>query len=109
MAKGWPRPQSRFCTAMARENTSRPQPYSRLIGIWNSPAEARGPKPIRAIRQPARTTISGETRRAVTDMGSPCVGRHDTAPQPSRETHLCNYTHKETEWLVSHKSDLTHA
>jgi hypothetical protein len=47
---------------MASPKMSRPQPYSTVIGTWNSPAEARGPKPIRAIRQPARTTSSGGTR-----------------------------------------------
>ena len=45
--------------AMAKENTSRPQPNSWLIGIWNSPAEARGPKVIRPQRQPAARIVSG--------------------------------------------------
>ena len=61
-AKGWPTPQSRFWIAMAKPKVSRPQPYSVIIGSWNRPDEARGPKVIRAIRQPARTMISGETR-----------------------------------------------
>ena len=38
-----------------------------IIGIWNSPAEARGPKVMRAIRQPARTMSSGETRERAGD------------------------------------------
>jgi hypothetical protein len=32
------------------------------MGIWNRPAEARGPKVMRAMRQPHRTMICGETR-----------------------------------------------
>ena len=64
-------PQSRFCIAMARPNTSRPQPYSVVIGIWNSPAEARGPKVIRAMAQPAATTSSrGDWRDADPAMAS---------------------------------------
>ena len=43
--------------------TSRPQPYSVVIGIWNSPAVARGPAVMSAMAQPAATTSSGEIRR----------------------------------------------
>jgi hypothetical protein len=53
--------------AIASPKTSRPQPYSVVIGIWKRPADARGPKVMSAIRQPDRTTSSGETRR-VADM-----------------------------------------
>ncbi|MNN26523.1 hypothetical protein D3C81_1400290 [compost metagenome] len=35
--KGWARPQIRFCKAMAKAKTSRPQPNSALIGAKNSP------------------------------------------------------------------------
>jgi hypothetical protein len=70
-AKGCPTPQSRFWIAMARPKISRPQPYSCVIGIWNSPAVARGPKVISAMAQPAKTMNSGEKRReAGTDMGA---------------------------------------
>ena len=68
-ANGAPTPQSKFWIAMARLNTSRPQPYSATMGNWNSPAAARGPKVMRAMRQPAPTTSSGEMRLARAGMG----------------------------------------
>src|SRR5215203_2174190 len=68
-ANGAPTPQSKFWIAMARLNTSRPQPYSATMGNWNSPAAARGPKVMRAMRHPAPTTSSGETRLAEAGMG----------------------------------------
>jgi hypothetical protein len=45
--------------ASESENTSRVQPYSVVIGIWNRPADARGPKVISATRQPQTMIASG--------------------------------------------------
>ncbi|MNE03358.1 hypothetical protein D3C80_958570 [compost metagenome] len=41
---GWARPQIRFCRAMAKAKTSRPQPNSALIGARNSPKPWRTPR-----------------------------------------------------------------
>jgi hypothetical protein len=37
------------------------------MGSWNNPADARGPKVIRAIRQPEMTISSGDTRDRAAD------------------------------------------
>src|SRR6185503_5448751 len=58
-AIGWPRPHSRFCSASARPNTSRPQAKSRLIGWTKKPRLERGPKLNSAIRHPQTMTTSG--------------------------------------------------
>ncbi|MNQ86707.1 hypothetical protein D3C85_1019070 [compost metagenome] len=41
---GWARPQIRFCKAMAKANTSRPQPNSALMGARNRPKPCRTPR-----------------------------------------------------------------
>ena len=41
--KGWVKPHIRFCKAMAKANTSRPQPNSALIGGRNKPNPCRIP------------------------------------------------------------------
>src|SRR5207342_1676285 len=52
-------PHIRFCSAIEKENTSLPQPYSRLIGCRNRPKPARMPNEIVMMRQPAARTTSG--------------------------------------------------
>src|SRR5262245_35710919 len=69
-AIGWPSPQSRFCSATASPNTSRPQPNSRLIGWTKKPSDERGPKLSNAIRPPQTMITSG-----VRQVASPEDGR----------------------------------
>jgi hypothetical protein len=58
-AKGCASPQIRFCMAMAKPKTSRPQPWASEIGAVNRPAVERTPKAISAIRQPETMMVSG--------------------------------------------------
>src|SRR5256885_3346044 len=58
-ANGWPMPQSRFCSAKASANTSRPQPFAWDMGVRKKPNAERGPKPSSEIRQPQRMITSG--------------------------------------------------
>src|SRR5262245_17371639 len=44
---------------MEKENTSRPHPYSKLIGCRNRPKPARMPNEIVMMRQPHARTTSG--------------------------------------------------
>jgi len=53
---------------------SRPQPNCTVIGIWNRPALARGPKVISAIRQPAATMISGAWLRPGATLDTTLMG-----------------------------------
>jgi hypothetical protein len=59
LANGWPAPHSRFCTAMAKANTSRPVPSSTLIGVRNRPKLARSPNTRRITIAPAASTTIG--------------------------------------------------
>src|SRR3954451_8776027 len=108
-AKGWPTPHKRFCTAIARPKMSRPQPYSVTIGIWNRPAAARGPKVMSAMRQPAATMISGETRgraaAAETEVGIGDSGQGQRSAEISSsagggQTQRCHGRHHRREWVV---------
>src|SRR2546428_14113599 len=58
-AKAESAPQTRFWIAIANENTSRPQPKSRLIGCRKRPKPARAPKLKPRIRQPQTMTTVG--------------------------------------------------
>src|SRR5438093_4554296 len=58
-AKAESAPQIRFWIAIATENTSRPQPKSRLIGCRKRPKPARAPKLKPRIRQPQTMTTVG--------------------------------------------------
>ena len=58
-ANGWPMPHSRFCSAKASANTSRPQPFAADIGVRKKPKAERGPKPISEIRQPHTMMTAG--------------------------------------------------
>ena len=58
-ANGCAAPQSRFCSAIANENASRPQPRSNDIGDRNWPSAERGPKAINAIAQPTAISTIG--------------------------------------------------
>jgi hypothetical protein len=44
---------------MAKPNTSRPQPWSELIGVRKKPSVERGPKAITAITQPKVRMTAG--------------------------------------------------
>src|SRR5690606_16213829 len=59
---------------MENEKTSRPQPYSRLIGCRNRPKPARTPKEMHMMRQPQTRTTSG-VRQAWFAMGRKSIGR----------------------------------
>ena len=52
-------PHSRFCSAKASANTSRPQPFAADIGVRKKPKAERGPKPISEMRQPHRMMTAG--------------------------------------------------
>ena len=54
-----PTPQSKFCSANASANTSRPHPWVDDSGVRKKPSEERGPKLISAIRQPQTTMTAG--------------------------------------------------
>ena len=58
-ANGCAMPQSRFCSAKASANTSRPQPFAADIGVRKKPKAERGPKPISEMRQPHRMMTAG--------------------------------------------------
>lgn len=67
---------------MASPNVLRSQPWVTVIGSRNSPKAERMPKPIMAIRQPARMTTIGvrqpgpaevDGSEAAFDMGSSAV------------------------------------
>src|SRR6188768_791417 len=83
-ANGCTAPQIRFCSAIANENASRPQPRSNDIGDRNWPSAERGPKAINAIAQPTAISTIGVRQGAsfngagaiVDDMGQP---RHSGA------------------------------
>src|SRR4051794_31603161 len=57
-------PQSRFCSAKASANTSRPQPFADDIGVRKKPIDERGPNPINAIRHP-HTMITAGVRQVM--------------------------------------------
>jgi hypothetical protein len=62
---GWPIPQARFWSAMAKENSARAQPNSSATGIWNSPKAERIAKLRSRIAQPATSTgVMSEAREA---------------------------------------------
>src|ERR1044071_6284444 len=73
-AKGCAAPHNKFCTAIASENASRPQPRSNDSGDRNWPSAERGPNAISAIAQPTATSTAGVrqdgsfTGAAVIDM-----------------------------------------
>src|SRR6185436_15603741 len=52
-------PQARFCSAIENENTSLPQPYSRLIGCRKRPKPARMPNEMHMMMQPQARTTAG--------------------------------------------------
>jgi hypothetical protein len=52
-------PHTRFCSAKASANTSRPQPFACDIGVRKKPKVDRGPNPSREIRQPQTMITSG--------------------------------------------------
>src|ERR1700730_5643526 len=58
-ASGWPSPHSRFCTANASANTSRPQPFAWDKGVRKKPRVERGPNVIIPMRQPHRAMTAG--------------------------------------------------
>src|SRR3954471_21079579 len=51
-ANGCAAPHSRFCSAIANEKVSRPQPRSNDMGDRNWPSAERGPNASSAIAQP---------------------------------------------------------
>src|SRR5262245_13361584 len=57
-AIGWPMPQSRFCSASANANTSRPQPLACDIGVKKNPSAERGPNDSTETRQPQIATAA---------------------------------------------------
>ena len=67
---GWAAPQTRFWMAIASAKTSRPQPFSVVMGVRKKPMVDRGPKLMTATRQPA-TTITGTDRQDGRSVG--CV------------------------------------
>ncbi len=58
-ANGCTAPPIRFCSAIANENASRPQPCSNDIGDRNWPSAERGRKAINAIAQPTAISTTG--------------------------------------------------
>src|ERR1700731_3458162 len=58
-ANGCAAPHSRFCTASASPNTSRPQPFSTDMGVRKKPSAERGPNDRTAIRQPQMMITAG--------------------------------------------------
>src|SRR5258706_219007 len=54
-----PRPHTRFCNAMAKENTSRPQPRSMVIGRRNRPKLCRVPSASIRTSPPQTNTTTG--------------------------------------------------
>ena len=58
-ASGWPTPQSRFCSASAKANTSRPQWLALDMGVRKKPCVERGPYAMIAMRQPNPTITAG--------------------------------------------------
>ena len=70
-ANGCAAPQIRFCSAIANENVSRPQPRSNDIGERNWPSAERGPKAINAMAQPtAISTIGVRQETSFTGAGA---------------------------------------
>lgn len=72
-AKGWPRPQSRFCSAIASAKTSRLQPLALVMGVRKKPMVERGPKVRIAIRQPQTMTTAAGTAGAAARPGEAVV------------------------------------
>src|SRR5947207_8919414 len=58
-ANGIARPHTRFCSAIAKENVSRPQPRSSDIGTRKRPKLCRVPIASRRIRPPQTSTTVG--------------------------------------------------
>src|SRR5262249_53135867 len=58
-ANGNAAPQSRFCTASAIANTSRPQPFAWDSGVRKKPSAERGPKATIETRQPQIAITAG--------------------------------------------------
>src|SRR5437660_5663489 len=58
-ASGWPSPHSRFCTASAGANASRPQACAWESGVRKKPRVERGPKVIMPMRQPHTAMTAG--------------------------------------------------
>src|SRR5215207_7869910 len=58
-ANGWPKPQSRFCSAIENAKTSRPQLLSSETGVMKNPREERRPNVSTAIRHPQTTSTAG--------------------------------------------------
>src|SRR5262249_37003955 len=58
-ANGNAAPQSRFCTASATANTSRPQPFACDSGCRKNPSAERGPNATRETRQPQIAITAG--------------------------------------------------
>ena len=63
---GAPKPQARFCIAMARLNSALGHPNCSWMGIWKTPNEARIAKPTRTMIDP--TTRTGVNRRGPLSM-----------------------------------------
>jgi len=63
--KGCPRPQHRFCRAMASAKVERSHPVSASMGNWKKPMAERGPKVSSAISDPLTMISQGRGLRAV--------------------------------------------
>ena len=64
-------PHSRFWTARASANVSRPQPRAPVIGSRKSPKIERAPKPTIASRQAAARTTAGVCQAGGTGRTEP--------------------------------------
>src|SRR2546423_9999371 len=68
-ATGMPSPHTRFCSAIAKENTSRPQPRSSVIGRKKRPKLWRVPRASMRISPPQTRTTVGVRQPIARDKG----------------------------------------
>src|SRR5579883_2000843 len=85
-ASGWPKPHNKFCKAIARLKTLRPQAKSWPIGLMKKPTLERGPKESNAIAQPQAMMTSGVRQLEAAGAGrrSPTVVDIKNSPVCSR-------------------------
>src|SRR3546814_10383613 len=95
-ARGSAAPQTRFCKAMERAKTSRPQPKSAETGCTNRPKPARTPKDSSSTIEPQASTsiglrqkLGGETREAGGAAGALEIGRAHVRTPVTNAPLLC--------------------
>src|ERR1044072_1419408 len=86
-ATGCAMPHTRFCSAKASANTSRPQPFACDIGVRKKPKVERGPNPSNEIKQPQRMTTSGVRQPTARAAAEICVMKfRPSNPGPADES-----------------------